>query len=81
MSSDADIRHRLNQIFRDLFDDDSIEIHDAMTAQDIDDWDSLNHINLIVATEKEFGVRFTTKEVANLANVGEFVALLAGKLG
>jgi acyl carrier protein len=81
VSSDGDIRNRLNRIFRDLFDDDSIEIFDAMTAQDIDEWDSLNHINLIVATEREFGVRFTTKEVANLANVGEFISLLAGKLG
>lgn len=77
---DAEIRARLTAIFREIFDDESIEIHDAMTAAEVDEWDSLNHINLIIAVERTFGVRFTTAEVGNLANVGEFIALLKDKL-
>jgi len=77
---DAGIRALLNDIFRDTFDDESIEVHDAMTAADVDEWDSLNHINLILAVERGFGVRFLTSEIGNLANVGEFIALLKAKL-
>jgi acyl carrier protein len=76
----AEIVERMTEIFRDVFDDDSIELRDEMTAADVEEWDSLNHINLIVAVEKSFRVKFTTQEVANLANVGEFVALLKSKL-
>jgi acyl carrier protein len=78
--NDAEIRARLASIFREVFDDESIALFDAMTAKDIEEWDSLNHINLIVAVEGSFKVKFTTKEVTNLANVGEFVALIASKL-
>jgi len=77
---DTEIVGRLTEIFRDVFDDDSIELRDEMTAADVEEWDSLNHINLIVAVEKSFRVKFTTQEVANLANVGEFIALLKSKL-
>ena len=77
---DDAIRARLTGIFRDTFDDESIEIHDAMTAADVDEWDSLNHINLILAVERGFGVRFRTSEIGNLANVGEFIAVLKSKL-
>jgi acyl carrier protein len=80
MMEDVEIRARLTEIFREVFDDESIEIRDEMTAKDVEEWDSLNHINLIVAVERNFKVRFTTKEVANVANVGEFIALLKGKL-
>jgi acyl carrier protein len=80
MMTEAQIRDRLSGIFRDVFDDNSIQIFDAMTAKDIEDWDSLNHINLIVAVEGSFSVKFTTKEVTNLANVGELVTLIARKL-
>jgi acyl carrier protein len=78
--SEADIRTRLNQVFCQVFDDDSIKIHDAMTAKEVEAWDSLNHVNLVVATEKHFGIRFTTREVNALRNVGEFVALIGRKL-
>ena len=74
------IRDRLNRIFCDVFDDESIRISDHMTAKDVEEWDSLNHINLIVAVERDFGIRFTTREVSGLANVGEFVALISTKL-
>jgi acyl carrier protein len=79
-TSDAEVRRRLTEIFREIFDDESLEIHDAMTAADVDEWDSLNHINLIISVERSFGVKFTTTEVGNLANVGEFIALLLRKI-
>jgi acyl carrier protein len=77
---DAEINERMTEIFRDVFDDDTIELRDEMTAADVEEWDSLNHINLIVAVEKSFRVKFTTQEVGNLANVGEFISLLKSKL-
>lgn len=77
---DVQIVERMTEIFRDVFDDDSIVLRDDMTAADVEEWDSLNHINLIVAVEKSFRVKFTTQEVGNLANVGEFIALLKSKL-
>ncbi len=63
----------LNEVFRDVFDDDDITVTDSTTADDIEDWDSLEHINLIVATEKKFGVKFTMGEVTGMKNVGEMV--------
>jgi acyl carrier protein len=75
------VRERLQGIFRDVFDDDSIVIFDAMTADDIADWDSLTHISLVVASEKEFRTRFVLKEVKALKNVGEFIAMIRQKTG
>jgi acyl carrier protein len=77
---DAALRQRLNDIFCEVFDDDSIRITDEMTAQDVEEWDSLNHINLIVAVQRSFKIKFTVGEVNNLANVGEFIDLIRGKL-
>ena len=77
-----DVSARMNQVFQDVFDDSTIEIRDDMTAEDVDNWDSLTHINLIVALEKAFRIRFTTGEAgASLKNVGELRALIEGKLG
>ena len=57
-----DIRSKLQEIFQDVFDDEEIELFDAMTAADVEDWDSLSHITLIHEIEAAFGIRFTTKE-------------------
>lgn len=76
---DTQLRSRLTGIFQDLFGDLALEINDAMTANDVEAWDSLTHINLIVAVEKEFKIRFTTGEVNHLRNVGELVALIRRK--
>ena len=57
---------KLNEVFRDVFDDESIEVNDATTANDIEGWDSLEHINLVVAVEKCFGIKFNMGEVASL---------------
>jgi acyl carrier protein len=67
-------------VFRDVFDDEAIEISEKTTAKDIDGWDSLNHINLIVATEQRFRVKFTTREVNGLANVGGLISLIQQKM-
>ena len=74
-----EIKTRLNGIFREVFDDDEIEIYDEMTAPDIDEWDSLNHIVLVVSIEKDFGLRLNAAEVGNLKNVGEFLTLLENR--
>ena len=71
-----DIRKRLNKIFRRVFSDDSIEIHDKMTAGDVEEWDSLSHIVLVVAVEKEFGMRLNAAEVGRLENVGAMLNIL-----
>ena len=65
-----DIRSKLQEIFQDVFDDEEIELFDAMTAADVEDWDSLSHITLIQEIEAAFGIRFTTKEVLATKNVG-----------
>ena len=70
----------VNEIFRDVFDDDELEITDATTAEDIEDWDSLEQINLIVAMQSRFGVRFSVEEAYSTANVGEMVDLIISKM-
>lgn len=77
--TDADIYARLTKVFWDVFDDESIVIAPETTAEDVREWDSFAHIRLIVATEKEFSIRFTTSEINNLENVGEFAGLIAAK--
>ena len=67
---------RLNDLFRDFFDDDDIELEAGTTADDIDDWDSLNHITLMSAVEEEFGIRFTMGGVSGMKNVGEMVSII-----
>ena len=71
------IRERLNGVFRDVFDDDSICINENTTSEDIEDWDSLEHINLIAAVEDEFKMRFKMKEVSGMKNVGEMMAIIS----
>lgn len=73
------IYERLNGVFRDVFDDDSIEVSAETTAEDIEDWDSLNHITLIDAVESEFGVRFTMGEVSGMKNVGEMAEIIRAR--
>jgi len=67
---------RLQNIFQKIFDDDELVISDEMTADDVEEWDSLSHIQLIVAVEKEFSVKFQMAEVMKLKNVGEFIRLI-----
>lgn len=71
--SREEIYERLNEIFREVFDDDEIELCDETTAEDIDGWDSLVHITLIDSIEDEFDIHFDMKTVVKLKNVGEMV--------
>ncbi len=74
-----EIYERLNEVFRDVFDDDSLCVNQRTTAADIEDWDSLSHITLIAAVEDEFRMKFSMKEVVEMKNVGEMVALIAAR--
>lgn len=76
-----EIKERLQEIFRDIFDEEDLEIREDMSAKDIEDWDSLAQINLIVAIEKEFGVKFNLDEVSQLKNIGEIINQIETKLG
>jgi acyl carrier protein len=66
-------------VFRDIFDDEALAIRRDMTASDIDDWDSLAHINLIVAIEKEFSIKFAIGELQKLQNVGDLLDTIEKK--
>ncbi|MDL2287657.1 acyl carrier protein [Eubacteriales bacterium OttesenSCG-928-G02] len=67
----------LNKIFRSVFDDKSITVTRKTTADDIDDWDSLEHINLIGAVERFFKMKFSMKEVSSMKNVGEMADIIS----
>jgi acyl carrier protein len=73
---EAQIYSKLTQIFEDVFDDDSIQVTAALTAKDVDGWDSLTHIRLILTIEKAFKVKFSTSEIGKLENVGDLVSLI-----
>lgn len=74
--TETEIRAKLTEIFRDVFDDKTLEINPQTTAADVEHWDSLSHVSMIVAVEKAFGVRFTTGQVQALKNVGDLLALI-----
>lgn len=71
-----EICSKAQELFREVFDESDLVIHDEMTAADVDEWDSLNHIKLIMTVEQEFGVKFSTVEVVALNNVGDFINLI-----
>ncbi|NLZ46098.1 MAG: acyl carrier protein [Clostridiales bacterium] len=73
----GEIYERLTEVFRDVFDDDTIEINDETTADDIEDWDSMEHITLVGAVESEFKIRFKMFEVSSMKNVGEMANIIA----
>lgn len=79
--TEEEIWGQLTEVFRDVFADDGLEIHSETTAEDIEDWDSLTNVQLLIAIEKSFaGMKFNTGEVANLENVGQMVALIQERL-
>jgi acyl carrier protein len=75
----SEIISRLTPIFRDVFDNDALVVSEGMTAADVPTWDSLSNINMIIAVEKAFGVKFSIKDVRNLKNVGELLELIKRK--
>ena len=76
-----EIYGKLNEVFQDVFDDEDITVNDSTVAADVDGWDSLEHINLIVAVERCFGIKFTMGETTGLKNVGEMVDKIIAYLG
>ncbi len=74
------IRNQVEDIFRDILDLESLTLADDTQASDVDGWDSLTHIQLIVAIEKEFKVKFSSKEILSWKNVGELLDSLQAKV-
>ncbi len=79
MSQKKQILIKLQDIFRVIFDDDSIKINSNTTAEDIEEWDSLNQIRIILACEKEFSVKLNPREINDFVNIGEMVEHLFSK--
>ena len=77
--TEAQIYAKLTEVFRDVFDDEDIVPTAETTAADVDGWDSLTHIRLILTVEKAFGVKFAASDVAGMKNVGEFVHLIESR--
>ena len=76
-----DLAKAVTAIIGDILHNDDLVLSDDTSARDVPGWDSFNHIQIVVATEKKFGVRFKTSEIENLANFGEFITLLSAKAG
>ncbi len=70
---------RLTQVFQDIFEDDALQVSESTTAADVEDWDSMKHVSLMLAVEREFQLRFTASEIAALASVGELISLIQSK--
>jgi len=75
--TETEIIERLNGVFAFVFDDDTIKLSRATTAEDIEDWDSLTHVTLIGEVEEEFGFKFSMKDVVGMKNVGEMIDIIA----
>lgn len=73
----TEIITRLNGVFRDIFDDADLTVNENTTSADIDDWDSIEHINLIGAVEDEFSMHFKMREVSGMKNVGEMISIIS----
>jgi acyl carrier protein len=79
MANANDILKRLNEVFRDVFDDDDIVVTPKTTADDIENWDSIEHITLIGAVEDEFGMKFKMGEVSGMNNVGDMLKIIMAR--
>ena len=75
--NEREIYTHLNQVFQEVFDDPAIRVTPRTTADDIDDWDSLEHITLISAVEREFRMKFKMGEISSMRNVGEMAQIIA----
>ena len=78
--SREEVFERLNEVFRDVFDEEDITVDEGTTAEDIDGWDSLEHINLMAAVESEFGIKFSMGQVETMKNVGEMADIILQKV-
>jgi acyl carrier protein len=76
---EAQIYERLTRLFQDIFDDDSISVTPELSAKDVDGWDSVTHIRLMLTVEKAFKIKFSTSEISNLKNMGDLVTLIKAR--
>jgi len=74
-----EILQQVEEIFKDVLDDESITLNEMSTANDVEGWDSLTHIQLIVAIEKHFKIKFSSKEILSWKNIGEMLDAICGK--
>ncbi len=74
-----EIYRRVTKIMRDVFDDDTLVATPDMTANDVKEWDSVNHISFVISIEQEFGIKFKTAEVEKMKNVGQMVEQIESK--
>lgn len=74
--SREEVYERLNKVFRDILDDETIELHDETVADDVDGWDSFEHINIVVGVEEEFNFKIPMRKVVTMKNVGEMVDII-----
>lgn len=75
----SEILKQVNDVFVDVLDNEGLVLNDNTTANDVDEWDSLTHIHLVVAIEKHFKIRFTSQEIQSWNNIGELVSCIASK--
>lgn len=75
----SEILADVQEIFQDVLDNEDIELFNETTAEDVEEWDSLSHIQLIVAIEKHFKIKFTSREILSWKNVGEMIDCIAAK--
>lgn len=75
----ATVHQRVQRVFREIFDDDAMEVSDETSAKSVPAWDSLAHVRLIIALEEEFDVKFTTREVVQMACLGDLKKALVSK--
>lgn len=75
-----DILAKVQEVFRDELEVEYLVLTDETTADDVEEWDSLSHVQLVVALEKAFGIKFTSREILSWDNVGDLVDCIAGKI-
>lgn len=74
------VLEKINDVFKEIFDDETLEVDENTTANDVEGWDSLTHINIIASVEKEFDIDFSTKEVISMKNIGDMVDIILEKV-
>jgi len=76
----SEIQKKINEVFVDILDDENIVLTESTTADDVEGWDSLTHVQLVVAVERHFKIRFTAKEIQGWKNIGEMTDSISSKI-